>query len=491
MTCNATVIQAFQTGQLGFALSDSGWLMPWYFGVIWALQKVGVINPGSTPIGAVSGGSVAAAASCLGLDFEGYIMPAVQTTAALCRSRNMCAGTLASMMGPSLKTLLMPAASNASLLERCHNSTDIYVSEGHPKIHIARGGSNFAGSTPRRVNSSDADAFVEGIVATWYIPYWSGLNSFATEYQGMPAYEGFYSNPMPCPAGAAVCVRLSSRFPGPLMAKEGTLSSLRSMFDSPSVRAIENVLDIASSRWFDPSEPPAPQPGDIYPGKYNKCKYTPLELAYTMALTPGTKADLDYLFSLGKADGAAWAAEVGLSNLAECSSSSSSGAGAAAAGADGAAVAAGTVDDAAAVIVPESLDLDKAAAAAPELPSSAVAAAESGVVAGPSADDVLVGSTSSVDAAADSVKQQQQSDAVVVSGRSAAVSVAAGVTDAPAADAAASKDAGAAAAAGSVADAVVAGSKGGAAVARSRDVNSAVAASGSPAAKRLPFWMRG
>lgn len=29
-------------------------------------------------------------------------------------------------------------------------------------------------------------------MATWYIPYWSGLNSFATEYQGMPAYEGFY-----------------------------------------------------------------------------------------------------------------------------------------------------------------------------------------------------------------------------------------------------------------------------------------------------------
>lgn len=278
------------------------------------------------------------------------------------------------------------------------------------------------------------------------------------------------------------------------MAKEGTLSSLRSMFDSPSVRAIENVLDIASSRWFDPSEPPAPQPGDIHPGKYNKCKYTPLELAYTMALTPGTKADLDYLFSLGQADGAAWAAEVGLSNLAECSSSS--GIGAAAAGADGAAVAAGTVDDAAAVTVLESLNADKGAAAAPELPSSgdagsAAADAESGVVAGPPADHVLVGSTSSVVAAADSVKQQQQSDAVVVAGRGAAVSVAAGVTDAPAADVAASKDAVAAAAAGSVADAVVAGSKGGAAVARSRDVNSAVAASGSPAAKRLPFWMRG
>jgi hypothetical protein len=69
----------------------------------------------------------------------------------------MCAGTLASMMGPSLKTLLMPAASNGSALERCHNSTDIYVSEGHPKIQIARGGSTFAGSTARRVNSSDPE----------------------------------------------------------------------------------------------------------------------------------------------------------------------------------------------------------------------------------------------------------------------------------------------------------------------------------------------
>jgi hypothetical protein len=29
MGCNATVIAAFQQGQLGFGLSDAGWLMPW------------------------------------------------------------------------------------------------------------------------------------------------------------------------------------------------------------------------------------------------------------------------------------------------------------------------------------------------------------------------------------------------------------------------------------------------------------------------------
>jgi hypothetical protein len=29
MGCNATVVAAFQQGQLGFGISDAGWLMPW------------------------------------------------------------------------------------------------------------------------------------------------------------------------------------------------------------------------------------------------------------------------------------------------------------------------------------------------------------------------------------------------------------------------------------------------------------------------------
>jgi hypothetical protein len=187
------------------------------------------------------------------------------------------------------------------------------------------------------------------------------------------------------------------------MAKEGGLSSIRSMFDNPSVRAIENVLGMASSRWFDPSEPPAPQPADIYPGKYNKCKYTPLELAYTLALTPGTKADLDYLFELGKADGAAWAAEVGLSNPAACSAgvqqdaASSSGV---ASGVD----AVDSTDTAAAADSTAAAEAAAAAAAAadavdvssPGVGGSAAAAAGAGaadlsVAYGPFSADIIVG----------------------------------------------------------------------------------------------------
>jgi hypothetical protein len=44
-----------------------------YFGVLYALQKLGVVTPGVTPIGGVSGGSVAAASSCLGLDFPSQV----------------------------------------------------------------------------------------------------------------------------------------------------------------------------------------------------------------------------------------------------------------------------------------------------------------------------------------------------------------------------------------------------------------------------------
>ena len=38
-----------------------------YFGVLAALQTLGIIKQGITPIGGVSGGGIAAAASCLGL----------------------------------------------------------------------------------------------------------------------------------------------------------------------------------------------------------------------------------------------------------------------------------------------------------------------------------------------------------------------------------------------------------------------------------------
>lgn len=127
-----------------------------YFGVLWALQSIGVITPGVTPIGAVSGGSVAAASNCLGLDFERQVMPAAQAAASICRANNMCAGTLNSVMEPSLRSLLEPAANDATALARC-NRTYVYVSEGQPGIELAPRGVHFVGSTPTLVDSSSAE----------------------------------------------------------------------------------------------------------------------------------------------------------------------------------------------------------------------------------------------------------------------------------------------------------------------------------------------
>jgi hypothetical protein len=272
------------------------------------------------------------------------------------------------------------------------------------------------------------------------------------------------------------------------MSKEGTLSSIRSMFDSPSVRAIENVLDIASSRWFDPSEPPAPQPADIFPGKYNKCKYTPLELAYTLALTPGTKADLEYLFNLGKADGAAWAAEVGLSNPAACQN----GAGA---GAAGAAAVAG--ESAAAVSVTDSNMIAQEAGAAPALPSAdnadrAAAAAESGMVGSADAADIVVGGAPAAAVAAE-VAQQHQANASGVAGsidNAAAVADVADKPDGPLAAAASSSGDAADAAAVVVAETADADAREGANEVSSDGVVVEPDSAG-PASKRLPFWKRG
>lgn len=80
-----------------------------------------------------------------------------------------------------------------------------------------------------------------------------------------------------------------------------------------------------------PNQPLYPQPGDIHPGKYNTCKYTPMDLSARLSITPGSREDLQYLFHLGKADGAAWAAEVGLTDPAACQGAAAAGAAASAA----------------------------------------------------------------------------------------------------------------------------------------------------------------
>lgn len=43
-----------------------------------------------------------------------------------------------------------------------------------------------------------------------------------------------------------------------------------------------------------------------------------MDLSARLSITPGSREDLQYLFDLGKADGAAWAADVGLTNPAAC-----------------------------------------------------------------------------------------------------------------------------------------------------------------------------
>ena len=289
MPCNATVLAASRAGTLGFGVSDAGWLVPWYLGVFAILQKLGIIQPGNTPIGAVSGGSLAAASSCLGLDYYRDTMPVVHAAAAACREDAFCAGTLAEKLTPRWKQLFVPA-STPKALATCSSNTYIYISEGTP-LRSPR-------SVPKRIDTHSPHGFADGIVATWHIPFWSNGTAPTTTYRGQPAYEGFYSLDMPCPPGASVCIRLSSRHPGPLMPKQSRL---------------ESTVSTIKGRAFQ-YDPPTPAEGDIHPGLFNYCKYTPMDLGYKLALLPGTRADLEYLFALGQADAKSWADSVGLTD---------------------------------------------------------------------------------------------------------------------------------------------------------------------------------
>jgi hypothetical protein len=68
-------------------------------------------------------------------------------------------------MDPTLKALLLPAASDASALARCKANTQIYVSEGQPVISIQPGSLllgrlasvQIAGSTPQLIGKSNAE----------------------------------------------------------------------------------------------------------------------------------------------------------------------------------------------------------------------------------------------------------------------------------------------------------------------------------------------
>jgi hypothetical protein len=92
-------------------------------------------------------------------------MPAVQSAADKCRSSNLCAGNLHSVMDPTLKGLLLPAASNATALARCKANTQIYVSEGQPVISIRPGSLilgrlasvQIKGSKPELIDKSNAE----------------------------------------------------------------------------------------------------------------------------------------------------------------------------------------------------------------------------------------------------------------------------------------------------------------------------------------------
>jgi hypothetical protein len=117
-----------------------------YLGVLAALQSLGIIQPGVTPVGGVSGGGIAAAASCLGLYMPEQLARNHENAAA-CRAQALyCAGTLDKQVRKGLQKLAdgMAEEEVQRKISACNASTYIYYAQGRPIL----------GSVPARVDSS-------------------------------------------------------------------------------------------------------------------------------------------------------------------------------------------------------------------------------------------------------------------------------------------------------------------------------------------------
>ncbi|GFH08189.1 patatin [Haematococcus lacustris] len=79
-------VAAWKAGRLGLTFSGGGFLLSYHLGVLEALQGIGVIQPGLTPVAGASSGSLAAAAfHCHMTQPGGRAMACVLGLAAACR----------------------------------------------------------------------------------------------------------------------------------------------------------------------------------------------------------------------------------------------------------------------------------------------------------------------------------------------------------------------------------------------------------------------
>jgi len=158
-------------------------------GVLAALERAGVVAPGVTPMGGVSGGAIAGAA------FHSGMTPAqrLAATTALntrCRPSNGCPGRLGAALGDELERFF-PADSYKKAAPPVLSVFVSKVRGNATAVAVALPGALLLPASPLAIPGPyrDQRAFLDGLAASSYIPKWSAPPRFVV-YNGEAVYDG-------------------------------------------------------------------------------------------------------------------------------------------------------------------------------------------------------------------------------------------------------------------------------------------------------------
>ncbi|KAI8477176.1 MAG: hypothetical protein J3K34DRAFT_105768 [Monoraphidium minutum] len=313
LLANTTSLAAAVAGRsLGTGYASGGFLVLYYIGVSKMLQQLGVVRVGETKSAGTSVGSIAQGLDQGMGDHDDFINDHAVRFCETCRANRYCFGTLDTEFTKLVRELM---THNKGSGRRISGMACSVFSRGPMSAPVGDYTCDFA---------NDED-LVQAVRASSYVPGWSGAAP-AVMYRGAPAYDGAFSQYVPCPPNITFCIKVSGMPPiDPSTLTEGltggqlgptlrlALRAALSLLGPSPVDAIKEGLRVNTlgtmglSQWFR-AFATIQQPGtfDIYPGRFGKSPLTPIQWALYM-LTPPPRDVIFTMYRAGQDDALAWA----------------------------------------------------------------------------------------------------------------------------------------------------------------------------------------
>ncbi|KIY99710.1 hypothetical protein MNEG_8248 [Monoraphidium neglectum] len=175
----------------------------------------------------------------------------------------------------------------------------------------------------------DVDDLLQAIRASSYVPGWSGKAS-SIMFRGQPAFDGAFSQYIPCPPGVTFCIKvsglpvwdtgraISSLAGGELLPTLNLLgSTVSNILGAQPLQSLQRAVNedlvgtMGLQTWFKVFAT-IQRPGlfDIYPGKFGRSPLTQTQWALYM-LTPPPKEVILQMYQAGQDDARTWAKQMG------------------------------------------------------------------------------------------------------------------------------------------------------------------------------------